>query len=56
MYNGDWIILENLHLADDWLVALEDTISKWKTGPDLSPRFRLWVTSVPVAEFSPYIL
>lgn len=53
---GDWIILENLHLAEDWLPALEDLISKLRTGTDLSPRFRLWLTSVHSPVIPPSIL
>lgn len=53
---GDWIILENLHLAEDWLPALEDLISKLRTGADLSPRFRLWLTSVHSPVVPPSIL
>ena len=48
--NGDWLVLENLHLVDDWLPTLEDKMSKWK-GAELNPRFRLWATCTPVESF-----
>lgn len=53
---GDWMILENLHLAEDWLPALEDLLSRLKTGTELNPRFRLWLTSVHCPVIPPYIL
>lgn len=53
--NGDWIILENLHLVEDWLPVFEEKISKWK-GAELNPRFRVWITCVPVQNFPANIL
>lgn len=55
-YNGDWVILENLHLVEDWLPTLEDLIARWRSQPDHSPRFRLWATSASRAEFPPFIV
>jgi len=40
---GDWILLENLHLVDDWLPKLNDIIQKLRHGPELNPRFRVWI-------------
>ena len=48
--NGDWIILENLHLVEDWLPTFEEKISKWK-GAELNSRFRMWLSCVPVDSF-----
>ena len=28
--NGDWILLENLNLVEEWLPVLEDKLAKWK--------------------------
>jgi len=53
--NGDWIILENLHLVLEWLPTFEERIAKWK-GAELNPRFRMWITSVPVPDFPASIL
>lgn len=60
--HGDWIILENLHLAEDWLPRLEDLISRdyaderEKAPPELNPRFRLWLTSVHCPVIPPSLL
>jgi|TARA_B110000285_G_C14771027_1_gene444000 hypothetical protein len=40
---GDWILLENLHLVDHWLPKLNDIIQKLRHGPELNPRFRVWI-------------
>jgi len=53
--NGDWIILENLHLVEDWLPTFEEKMNKWK-GPELNARFRMWITCVPVPSFPATIL
>ena len=53
--SGDWVILENLHLADDWLPSFEEKMSKWK-GAEINPRFRVWITCIPVDKFPPTIL
>jgi dynein heavy chain len=53
--SGDWIILENLHLADDWLPSFEERMSKWK-GSEVNPRFRCWITCIPVDNFPASIL
>jgi dynein heavy chain len=53
--NGDWIILENLHLVEDWLPVFEEKTSKWK-GAELNERFRMWITCVPVEHFPANIL
>ena len=53
--NGDWIILENLHLVLEWLPTFEEKISMWKAA-ELNPRFRMWITSVSVVDFPTSIL
>ena len=53
--NGDWIILENLHLVENWLPAFEEKISKWK-GAELNSRFRVWISCVPKSDFPANIL
>jgi dynein heavy chain, axonemal len=53
--SGDWIILENLHLADDWLPSFEERMSKWK-GAEMNPKFRVWITCIPVENFPVSIL
>jgi 2-phosphoglycerate kinase len=53
--NGDWLILENLHLVPDWLPIFEEKLSKFK-GSELNQRFRIWLTSSPVKNFPSSIL
>lgn len=53
--NGDWIVLENLHLVAEWLPAFEATMATW-TGPEVNSRFRVWVSAVPTAGFPASIL
>ena len=54
--DGDWVFLDNLHLAVEWLPELEDIMARWRNAPDHSPRFRLWITCLPVEGFPSYIL
>ena len=48
--NGDWVLLENLHLVTDWLVLLEKFIESMETQ-NVHPNFRLWLSSMPVDYF-----
>ena len=45
--NGDWVLLENLHLVTDWLVLLEKFIQSMESQ-NIHPNFRLWLSSMPV--------
>ena len=42
---GDWILIENLHLADDWIFDLELLIAKLDKDSS-NTKFRLWLSSV----------
>lgn len=42
-FNGDWILLENLDELGHWLEDMEDLITRWKNGPELNTRFRMWI-------------
>jgi hypothetical protein len=53
---GDWIFLDNLHLAPEWLPNLQDIMTRWRNGQDVNSRFRLWVTCKTNNEFPSYIL
>lgn len=54
--NGDWMILENLHLVDEWLPILEDKMANWKSQTELNDKFRLWATCTPVQSFPTTLL
>ncbi|RHY05497.1 hypothetical protein DYB25_001425 [Aphanomyces astaci] len=52
---GDWVCLQNCHLAVSWLGKLEQLLEKSKEL-DIHPQFRLWLTSMPSAKFPVPIL
>jgi hypothetical protein len=54
--NGDWILLENLHLVPDWLPTLQALILSTASGPDVNSRFRVFTTAIPDDRFPKSIL
>ena len=49
---GDWVCLQNCHLAVSWLAKLEQTVEKMQNeSSSVNPGFRLWLTSMPSANF-----
>ncbi|KAH9121803.1 hypothetical protein LEN26_010526 [Aphanomyces euteiches] len=52
---GDWVCLQNCHLAVSWLGKLEQILEKSKEL-DIHPQFRLWLTSMPSSKFPVPIL
>ena len=60
MKNGDWVVLQNCHLAAKWLGTLEKLCEDLREqGSDLTKvnrDFRLWLTSYPTEEFPVTIL
>ncbi|GFN88548.1 dynein heavy chain 1, axonemal [Plakobranchus ocellatus] len=55
MERGDWVFFQNCHLAPSWMPVLErlvETIDPEQVHKD----FRLWLTSMPSAQFPVYIL
>ncbi|DBA02677.1 TPA: hypothetical protein N0F65_010502 [Lagenidium giganteum] len=52
---GDWVCLQNCHLAVSWLGRLEQILEQSQTE-ELHPEFRLWLTSMPSSRFPVPIL
>jgi dynein heavy chain len=49
---GDWVCLQNCHLAVSWLAKLELMVEKMQNDPDsVNSEFRLWLTSMPSTNF-----
>eukprot|EP01038_Epipyxis_sp_PR26KG_P008413 gene8413-11380_t len=49
---GDWICLQNCHLAVSWLAKLELIVEKMQNDPQsVNGDFRLWLTSMPSSNF-----
>jgi dynein heavy chain, axonemal len=60
MKSGDWVVLQNCHLAGIWLESLEKICEDLReSGSDLTKvnrEFRLWLTSYPADDFPVSIL
>ena len=54
MSNGQWVLLQNCHLATSWMPKLESIVE----GIDekVSKSFRLWLTSMPTDKFPVSVL
>jgi dynein heavy chain len=53
--NGDWICLQNCHLAISWMETLEKLQENQDEGI-INPYYRLWLTSLPSDDFSINVL
>lgn len=51
--NGDWVCLQNCHLAKSWMSQLERKVEELQDSRSSSVHadFRLWLTSMPAAHF-----
>ena len=47
---GDWVCLQNCHLAVSWLGRLEHILEQ-SASEELHPQYRLWLTSMPSNKF-----
>jgi dynein heavy chain len=51
--NGDWVLLQNCHLARSWMTSLETIVINFGSEEnEIHPDFRLYLTSMP-AEYFP---
>ncbi|XP_024516360.1 LOW QUALITY PROTEIN: dynein heavy chain 6, axonemal, partial [Selaginella moellendorffii] len=49
---GDWVCLQNCHLASSWMTTLERLVEKFiPEREEIHPEFRLWLTSLPSKYF-----
>jgi len=57
--SGEWAMLQNCHLSKTFMPELENQVSQLNNpGPNsqVSPTFRLWLTSMPTDFFPVYVL
>ena len=55
--SGDWVFLQNCHLAASWMLAMESTIKNF-SSPDanIHEDFRLFLSSMPTKSFPVSVL
>lgn len=56
MLHGNWVVIENCHVDDEWLNKLEIICLNLSISDDVNEDFRLWLTSCPSEEFPMIIL
>merc|ERR1711988_883131 len=50
--NGDWVFLQNCHLASTFMPKLESIIESWSAdGAKVKDEFRLWLSTMPCNHF-----
>ncbi|XP_041356323.1 dynein heavy chain 6, axonemal-like isoform X2 [Gigantopelta aegis] len=54
---GDWVILQNCHLAQSWMLAMERTVKNLSETPDeIHDDYRLFLSSMPAKHFPVSVL
>mmetsp|Transcript_44339 Transcript_44339/g.86753 ORF Transcript_44339/g.86753 Transcript_44339/m.86753 type:complete len:4144 (+) Transcript_44339:98-12529(+) len=53
---GEWVLLQNCHLAKSFMPELETVVDNFAEEPDIHQDFRLWLTSMPANYFPVAVL
>ena len=55
--NGEWVMLQNCHLAKSWMPSLENIVINFGAEEyEIHPQFRLYLTSMPADYFPVSVL
>ncbi|PVD36438.1 hypothetical protein C0Q70_03422 [Pomacea canaliculata] len=55
--NGDWVFLQNCHLAASWMIAMEEVVKEIQEKPEnVNENFRLFLSSMPARHFPVSVL
>jgi len=56
MKSGNWVVIQNCHLAVSWMAELERIAQDVLMPENTHTDFRLWLTSYPSSHFPAYVL
>lgn len=55
--SGDWVFLQNCHLAASWMLAMENMVKDMSEKPDeIHEDYRLFLSSMPAKHFPVSVL